>query len=85
MQAMEDGALDIEIQDHIDARDLPFTDDTTDGFDLGCDDHYGSIEGACGYLMYMRNTRSLRVCIHAWDACFVCRGFDQQSVLRLRC
>ena len=61
-QALEEGALDVEIQEHLDARNLNFTlIPSPSNAGLSCEDHYGSELGGCAQLMYLDRTRSLRV------------------------
>lgn len=62
VQALQDDALDVELRGHIDARSLTFSELPSQGEALlDCDQHFGSVEGGCGYLMYLHRTRSLRV------------------------
>ena len=62
MQALQEDVLDIELRGHIDARALRFSEvPAQDDALLDCEQHYGSVEGGCGYLMYLHRTRSLRV------------------------
>lgn len=58
MQALEGDALDVELRAHIDTRGLNFTSARSS---RDCEVAYGSVEGNCGYLMYLEPARSLRV------------------------
>lgn len=61
LQALQAGALDVEVRSHIDARDLLFTEKSSPDDRHDCGATYGSVIGGCGFMMYLDKTRSLRV------------------------
>ena len=60
MQALQNDAVDVEIQDHIDARNLTFT-LLPSVQTYSCEDHFGEVAEGCAHMMYLHRTRSLRV------------------------